>query len=209
MNTTKETITEITLTQALSELKMLDKRIVKATTTSILMDTLVGGNPISKVSKEDKTKEINSNLTSINSLITRRKNIKSALTQANATTNIEIGKNKLTIAEAIDYKEYIRYERGLVAKLIDEYAKNVSQVEQQNIRVEKQVADIMKNEDGKQNSTADLTASYKKMYEASLLDPLGISTLIKTKQDEIDEFETNVDFRLSEINSITKINVKI
>jgi hypothetical protein len=54
---------------------------------------------------------------------------------------------------------------------------------------------------------ASLTASFKETNKVVLLDPLGLKAKIKELEEEIDSFETNVDWMLSETNGKTLITV--
>ena len=52
-----------------------------------------------------------------------------------------------------------------------------------------------------------LTDTFMKNNKADLIDPLGLEAKIKELSEELDNFETNVDWVLSESNGRTTITV--
>lgn len=96
---TKETMT---ITKALSELKLLDKRI----SDEICKTQFCAANKhfqrtLNGKSITDAKKDMLSVYNKITDLINRRNGIKKALTLANATTSVTINGQKMSIAEAI------------------------------------------------------------------------------------------------------------
>lgn len=197
---------KMSLTRALAELKMLDKRIDGKTNESKFVDFLIGGETSTRVPVETLTSEIKGDLTSIEDLIERRRKIKSALTLANASTEVEIGNVKMKIAEAIDYKTFILSKKHLLNTMKSQYANVSAKIEQQNRRVEDKVADIL-SKDGDSKRKEEDANYHRSRYEAKIHDPLKIKEKIDALEKEISEFETTVDFKLSEVNSSTFIYI--
>jgi len=196
---------KLTLTQVLTELKMLDKRIEKKIGEGKFCEILVGEQLLNKRNKQEVTNEIKGNLQSIKDLIDRRLKLKSALNQANATTEVKIADQTFTIAGAIDLKTSIQHSEMLLNKLKSEKRNADIAVAQQNEKVNMQLSQ-MKNEESNKTSN-EFMESYIKQFGASLFDALKIDTEITTLEDYIDKFTGEVDFKLSEINALTTIEL--
>lgn len=194
---------KLTLTQILTELKMLDKRIEKKINESKFCEILVGEQLLNKRNKQEVTTEIKSNFQSIKDLIDRRLKLKSLLNQANATTKVTIADKKMTIAEAIDLKTSINHSQMLLNKLKSEKRNADLAVAQQNEKVNIQISQMKTEENNKTSN--DFIESYMKQFGASLFDILKIDTEINNLEDYIDKFTCEVDFKLSEINALTSI----
>jgi hypothetical protein len=52
-----------------------------------------------------------------------------------------------------------------------------------------------------------LTNSFRENNKVELVDPLDLSVKVAALEEELDAFETNVDWVLSESNAVTKIEV--
>jgi hypothetical protein len=52
-----------------------------------------------------------------------------------------------------------------------------------------------------------LTTSFRDNNKVELVDPLDLSAKIVSLEEELDSFETNVDWVLSESNAVTRIEV--
>lgn len=128
---------EMTITRALAELKLLDKRINR-TINEASFGGLTVGKKISAGfnNAEEIESRAKSDLQSVQDLIKRRNDVKSAIVVSNATTEVEIAGVRMTVAEAIERKTSIVYDHGLLAKLKNTYAQLTSQVD--NINAEMQ-----------------------------------------------------------------------
>lgn len=194
---------KLTLTQVLTELKMLDKRIEKRINESRFCDILIGEQLSNKRNKQEVTNEIKASLQSIKDLIDRRLRLKSALNQANATTKLIIADKTLTIAEAIDLKTSINHSQLLLNKLKSEKRNADVAIAQQNEKVEAQLSQMKSEENNKTSN--EFMESYIKQFGATLFDILKIDTEIDKLEEYIDKFTCEVDFKLSEINALTSI----
>lgn len=208
-------MTMMTVTRALNELKLLDKRIT---------DTVNGSKFVSCAKRSSKkvdqlcTKEefeqnAKSNYQSILDLIKRRNEIKSKIVNSNAKTIIEVAGVEMTVAEAIERKTAIIYEKMLLNHMKVHFNKSVANMNKNNEKVEEQLNVLLVTlvgKDGKNSSAEgvkEISDKYKADNEWELVNPLKLEEKIKTLEESIDGFESEVDFVLSESNSITKIEV--
>ena len=209
---------KITITQALVELKLYDKKINKA----ILNDSeFVSDRRISEETIHGKTiREIENNIISdyqsVLDLIRNRTSIKSAIVNSNANTYITIGDVTMTVAEAIEYKTSIQYDKMLLDTLKRQFAKSKEIVELSNLEmeeeIEKRVISVFgSKENVKNTSEKEIEAienPIRRRKERVLIDPIDIANKIKILDENIDEFEKNVDTVLSVSNAITFIEVE-
>lgn len=197
---------KISITRALSELKLLDKRIRKLIKSSCFIDYTVN----SKQNVKDFNPE--SDLQSVNDLIARRKNIKSAIMKSNATTNVTIGGVTMTVIDAIEMKEGIEYKKLLREKMLIQRRDVLSLIENINIDVDARLDKLLQANFGKESKTKDseteaISKPFLERNQAVESDPIGINDVYMDLDTEIDEFESEVDFTLSESNSTTFIEV--
>jgi len=196
------TVEKISLTQILAELKILDKRIEKKISESTFAEVLVGEKLVNKVTTETRTKEINSDFQSIKDLLDRRTTLKSKLTLANATTDVTIADKTMKVAEAIDLKTAIDLKKALINKLRKDFATASSKAEEQNRRCQQDVA-----QKEKEGSSKEFIEQIQKNFQGSVLNPLDIATKLNDLEQEVFTFESEVDFKLSEVNALTKVEV--
>lgn len=207
----------MTIHRALAELKLIDSRIEKAIEliepTGVMQEgKLVNGFH----EKETFEKEARAKLQSVTDLIVRKNKIKSAIVNANGKTQVEIGSNKMSIADAINYKALIVFKKNLISELTrkhnqvkgkftveNEKVNNVA-LENAKIMLGKQGEDKVKPTD---SDVKSIIEPFVKRNEFHLVDPLKSEELIERLQNEVDEFEVEVDAVLSEINAITIIEI--
>ena len=151
---------------------------------------------------------------SVKDLIANRAKIKSAVVQSNAVTTVEIAGDTYTVAEAIERKNSIRYDKALLDEMKSQYAKITDMVTKENNRVDAQVDKMLETFLGKDSekkvSETDLSTisdPYRAKNEWELIDPLNLYEKIQTLESAIDAFEADVDVRLSISNSVTYIEV--
>ena len=87
-----------------------------------------------------------------------------------------------------------------------------SEYEQMKSQVDNRLERLLQSELGKDVKTnpetiTSLTNSFRENNKVELVDPLDLATKITTLEDELDSFETNVDWVLSESNGKTVIEV--
>lgn len=205
---------KMTIHRALSELKLIDARIEKAISaiepTGVTQkDKLV--NQFHK--KEDFEKEAKAKFQSVNDLIERKNKIKSAIVKANGITQVEINGEKMTIADAINFKQVIDFKKKLIATLEQKHRNAKATAERNNKQVEDnalRLAEAALQKDNVKINDGDavaITEPYLTKNHFHLVDPLKVDELVEKLQTEVNDFESEVDAVLSEINAVTVIEI--
>ena len=202
----------------LGELKKIKQRL----TNSIENGLYLGCKKKSaeKVSGTDYSNEefctrVKADMQSTTDLMKRYGAIKSAIVLSNATTNLSVGTEEMTVAEAIEYKKTIEYKKQLLKILKDKRNNIFSQVALYNERVENNLDNqlISLGVQDKNSSAAKNLENFMEQYRSQngwdIIDPLKIDDLIAKLEEEILNFETNVDVALSQSNALTYITIEI
>lgn len=205
---------EISITKALRELKTLDARILKKINETTFAASKKPKENIRGFKTVDEfKKEAKENLQSIKDLMDRRKQIKKSIVESNATTLVEVSGVKMTVADAIERKNFIEIEKTLLRKMNSDYAQSQERVEVNNELAQDRLDTQLNNMISKDGKT-DLTAveGYKKLFweseETKLIDPISVKEIVTKMALDIESFEDDVDVALSEINARTLINIK-
>jgi hypothetical protein len=200
----------MSITQALPELKLLEKRIDKIS-DSIAEWCKVSHNG-APVDKDKHKKEAEAQLQSYTALLLRRETIKRAIILSNAKTKVKIGQFEGTVAEAIEYKSSVRFKRNLLESMKECLQAKREEYERKKAEVEGRLERLLQSELGKDVKTnpetiTALTTSFRENNKVELLDPLDLSAKVAELEETLDSFETNVDWVLSEANATTFIEV--
>ncbi len=200
----------MSITQALPELKLLEKRIDKIS-DSIAEWCKVSHNG-APVDKDKHKKEAEAQLQSYTALLLRRETIKRAIILSNAKSKVKIGQFEGTVAEAIEYKSSIRFKRNLLESMKECLQAKREEYERKKAEVEGRLERLLQSELGKDVKTnpetiTALTTSFRENNKVELLDPLDLSVKVAELEEMLDSFETNVDWVLSEANATTFIEV--
>lgn len=202
---------EMSIHRGLVELKNLDKRIQKAQTKPFIGVHTGSQAPAGYPSVVTFAEEAKANLQSIRDLMERRNRIKSAITASNAVTVVRVAGREMTVAEAID-----RRDAGLVydRQLLQTLQTQLRQVEQ---TIEEERQDITRRADShieatygsREKGNAEEIEKSRRLFlerlEPNLIDPSQLRQVIAELDETIDTFEAEVDFTLSESNTVTKI----
>lgn len=204
---------EMSIHRALAELKLLDKRIIKSINESPLYclpkkkdDEWIGKDTLSEYNRK-----VESNFDSVISLIARREEIKSKIMYSNAITEVRVAGEEMTVAEAIERKNSIEYKEHLLDRIKKDLYLANNQIENENSELPDRLESFLKVTLGDNPSAKEIETVSKMFMEKNgliLHDPINIENKIKTLEKEIDEFLMEVDFVLSESNSVTKISVE-
>lgn len=207
----------MTVHKALCELKMLDKRINESIMTAEFCrankhsNTKIDGGTIAEyeaaaVSKYQSTMD----------MIIRRDAIKRAVVASNAVTEVTIGGNRYTVADAVELRRHgLSYRRTLLQAMTLQLKRVRSAIEQKNGEELTRAADKMVEVYyGRQTDvkaiTEEMKATREKFIEDNtyeLLDPICVENRIRELDKEITAFETEVDSALSVSNAVTEITV--
>lgn len=211
----------ISVTQALAELKLLDKRIRKVYEpkssyseydSHSVMTWVAVKTKASPVDAEQLKRDAQADWQSFSDLVARRDKIKRAIVLSNATTRVKVGDWEGTVAEAVEHKSSIQYKKEFV-----KHSKfHLTTVETEFKKKQKEVQDrldkLLQSELGKDVRTNPetiqaITTSFLENNKVEMVDPLQLANKIRKLEEEIETFETNVDWVLSECNGRTMVDV--
>lgn len=206
---------KISITEALNELKLYDAKINKAISNA----TFVGAakklaNKVGIVSKDTFTDRAKASYQSVSDLIANRNALKSAIVKSNAITEVQVDGKTMTVAEAIERKNSIDYDKQLLEVMQRQYVNASDAVLRENVKVDRKIDELLTALIGKDTdkkiSKEDQEAvetPYRNKNEYELVDPLNIYDKIQKLESDIDGFESSVDIALSVINATTFIEV--
>jgi hypothetical protein len=199
----------ISITQALAELKLMQRRMASA---------LDGERFIVVKKKRDNldtarfSTEATAGYQSYIDLLNRYNAFKAAIVQSNAVTEVAVGGVTYTVAAAVERKRSIELEKTLLNVMREQYAAVQREFEehqrQEQIRVERLLqAELSKDTKTNVETVTALTETFLAQNKAEIVDPLGLAARISALAKSIDDFETKVDWVLSESNGRTMIIV--
>lgn len=199
----------ISVTQALAELKLLRKRI-----DSCLSDaTFTAMKTKRSLLDADRfATQARASYQSYMDLLTRYNRLKSAITISNATTRVTIAGKEYTVAEAVERKRSIEFDRDLLEVMKGQHLKVQQEYEAHTTTEQMRVERLISSELGKDSKTSvdtvkALSETFLAENKAEILDPLRLSDRISSLTKEIEDFETNADWILSEANGRTMITI--
>lgn len=212
---TKATLETMSITRALAEVKLLDKRIEKTISqASFVTHAKASQKNVSKnVTKEQFENQSKASLQSVRDLIDRRSRIKSAIAVSNATVDVVVSDKKYKVAEAIARKNSIEHEQLLVFQIRSQLSRAKSRMEEQNDSVNRKLQELLISMVGKDNvknaseESNKMANQYLADNEYELVDGLNAELLAMELEEEIDDFLFEVDFALSQSNTLTEIEI--
>src|SRR6185369_10149476 len=189
-------VQEISVQDALNRIKILKDRIEKAQTVGIVaavINGMVGAETI-----DDWTKRAAANYQANAALIDNYRRLKAAIVQSNAVTRISVGRDTMTVAEAIERKTSIQMLVDFRDVLASNYASVIGGIERHNTKVSQQAdqtatAVIGKKEASNVGEYEEHITAYMKRHGATLVNPMGAQQIISDLNDSIDEFRSAVD----------------
>lgn len=206
---------QISVTRGLVQLKRLEQRINK----KILdLDVCIASNKKSSAkvfdgifTKEEFKKNAMATYDSLNDLIQLRKEIKDAIVQSNAVTEVYICGKKYTVAQAIERKNSIEtFEMDMARRMNRAFATAVEKMNISNERVEMEAHKLFGSttEDKKSElNRLEMMKLYIETNSYELIDPLNLTNLKDETLKEVEDFLSEVDQVLSESNAITMIEI--
>lgn len=206
---------KMTLHKALGELKILDSRIQTATQQGIFIQLNKKSNQqINGMTVRDyEDKVITASYQKVTDLIERRRKIKDALTKQNAVIEFSINDETFTIATAIDRKNTIQSEKLLLQTMKSQYNSAITNFNRTNENLEKEaLVEAQRFFEGK--DTVDITKirSLQEEYINSrslvILDPISLREKIEKLEENLVEFEKEIDYKLSELNALNFIEIE-
>jgi hypothetical protein len=200
---------QMSVTQGLSELKLLEKRIATALRN---IEWATVRTKTRAVDVDAFTRQARAEYQSYNDLLARRLRIKCAIVTSNATTRVKVGIWEGSVAEAIEYKTSISYKKTLLADMKRILLLKREEFDKEQESINRRLDVLLQSELGKDVRTnpdtiQTLTTTFRESNKVELIDPLNLAEKIKVLELEIDEFDANVDWVLSESNGRTMILV--
>lgn len=203
----------MTITKALSELKLLDKRILKLVDDTTFVSYAIGEEPPREArSLAEFGARAKAAFQSSRDLMRRRAAIKSALVQSNAVTTVQVAGRAYAVAEAIERKTSVAYERRLIARLRSDLSRARADVERENerarVRLDSQSHALLGKDNARGSEYDMLYRSFMDRNAAKLVDPVDAQQGIDALEREVDDFLAEVDQVLSVSNALTLIDVQ-
>jgi len=205
---------KLSIHRALTELKMLNHRIEAATNeVSAVLANRKSNSKINGVEIQEYEKQMQASYDKVVSLVDYRNRIKALVVESNAKTKVIVGKEAMTVAEAIERKQSIQYEKELLEVMQQQYRSAINTVAKENdalpAKLETYLVNILGNKDKQSPEEVKLhTETFMKRNEYELIDPMNVKKKIETLSNRIEEFESEVDAVLSESNATTFIEVQ-
>jgi len=206
---------KLSVTRALAELKVLEKRISGAIGSLVLVDAFQNRSSVlmaTKKNKQDFEGAEKPGLQSVNDMIDRHKKIKNAIVAANAVTMVKINGETMTVASAIEQKKSIAFKRELLKKMQSNWTSVKAGCDKLNTQVESNLQQLLESMFGSDKKTdpaifEETAKSFRQQNEVKIFDPMGIEARIKELDEHITKFDGEVDFVLSESNAKTEIEL--
>jgi hypothetical protein len=209
-------MTVITVTEALAELTLLQKRI-ESTRAALENNTLITVVEVGKVPTGFKSREeyeVNAKalVQKVQALLDRRRAIKRAIVVSNASTRVTVATEEMTVAEAIEMKNFIDYYEAILDTMQSAYTQTRSQYEKAQAKIKERLDKLAlevlgKNEAVNSDQYQSLVDSFMAREGVELLDPTNISKEIERRTIFIEEFKSTCDRVLSISNATTTVEI--
>lgn len=210
--------------EALNELSMLDNRINKKISQLVSVGVEADGKLLhprrSKSTVKDFTETSGADTQSVSDLLDYRTALRSAVIKSNGTTTVQVGKDTVTVAEAIKRKELIEDEYIFLAKLEREFQEAESKAFNHNSKIDAELLEKEKLVLGseKERKGGDETALLEAIRKTSdskrakiivpNIDGKSLDKYLEERREELDYFSTNIGFILTASNVTTDITVE-
>lgn len=199
----------ITITRALAEIKLLEKRINDSISKSKLITTKTRNQNL------DVEAFKNTSLSSYQScrdLITRHHLLKRKIIESNSKTMVVIGKNTYSVSEAIERKNSIIFERNLLILMKNQNSEVQTRVQEHEVETQGRLDRFLEINFGKDvkvksEDYQSISKTFLENNKMEVVDALDIKTKIQNLEEEIDDFLKEVDLALSESNAKTIIQI--
>jgi hypothetical protein len=205
---------KISITRALSELKTLKSRYEREIRDAKLIGVSVSNkmlSPYNSYTPADFEKQALAMFQSISDLDKLIVQIKTEIDKSNFVTKIKVAGKEMTVLEAIQMKNHIDLKEQLLLLYKRQLKTARSGYEDAELknkeRVEKSVSDQTSAGNKDKELEATIKESIDKVYPIAMIDPLKLEEKIKELEKFIEDFKSEVDFVLSESNSLTYIEV--
>jgi len=211
-------MTEITITRALSELGTIGDRIDKAISGGKFVAVVKGDNrkPVEACysTEADLLNVLQSSFDSVESLIARETLLKSAVLLSNAVTKVTIANKEMTVAEAIHMKTVAEHKKRFLVSLKNQLSMASRLAHEINKeledKIERALASIYSagKEAPNQDQRNNVATPLKREHEARIVSSkTDLQEFIRKFESDLNDFLTECDYALSEVNCKTVIEV--
>lgn len=204
----------MTVTDALAELTLLEKRIDSARLSldnNALITVLeVGKVPTGFRSRDEYQVKARAALQRVDDLISRRRTIKRAIVLSNASTTVTIAGQEMTVAEAIEMKSFIAYYESVLNTMQSAFTRARRDYDIAQAKVKERLDKLAMEVLGKNAASEkyqSLADSFLAREGVELLDPTNLAEEIARRQTFIEEFKSTCDRVLSISNARTTIEI--
>ncbi|KDR54573.1 MULTISPECIES: hypothetical protein [Oscillatoriales] len=136
---------EMTVTDALAELTLLGKRIESARSglegNTLITVVEVGKTPVGYRNRDEYNTKARAAVQKVDALITRRRTIKRAVVLSNAVTMVSVAGEEMTVAEAIEMKNFIAYYESVLNTMESAYTSARKDFDVAQARVKERLVD--------------------------------------------------------------------
>lgn len=213
MTTTKT----MSVQQALRELALTAKKVDDKRARADLVacvpanQATVKGKPVAEYNAD-----ADSSWDSLRGLLNYHTALKRAINLSNASTFVEIGNTKMTVAEAIARKDTIEVEFAVLHYLDTQITRAMKEAQSAETALFEQATKaataLYGDKDKEKTPKADYDKFVKDYVEARTPVLVGLKDATKIRDEmkaELDLFQSEVDWKLTESNVQTLINVEI
>lgn len=209
----------ITITEALSTLKLVDKKISKKlqelrNSNNYTIDYKIGNSDKGEytlLTEDELKRKASGTLDSITNLIKNRRTLKAKIALSNASTEVTVNDSKMTVVECIEYKNSIQQDKDF-AQLLDRIYSDIqngyqTEVESARDKITSLLNAKLSSDSNKNNNSELLATELGNIYKPTLMDPINLNDYISGLKEKIERFETDVDVVLSISNANTFIEL--
>ncbi len=211
-------MSNISITRALAEIKALEDRIGKAIAEGVFVAVTKGRGERrtvmnSAISVDTMTANVTASHQKVDDLIKRRQLLKKLVIESNGMTYIKVCDVSMTVAEAIERKNSIKFERAFFDQMRTQWLRADSQVVAANTKlgedIERAVTAAYASDKSKPTPEMfdAIAEPRRREHEAALLDPASIRAKLEALANDLNSFNAEIDFVLSESNARTEIVV--
>lgn len=214
-NTAETKVVTKSVARLLVELKTLGKQIEKlASNLNKAVGIKVNKKMTTGETPDEFTAQALKNYSQVRSLIEYRNTIKYLIVKSNAESIVNIAGKNMTVAEAIEKKASINFNKLVVETLRSSQYNATRLYESLQAKAEKDLDNfVCVSHAAKDTSKINkedyekIAGPYRESHEPHLCDPLNVNRVIELEEADITEFMKEVDISLSESNARTLVVV--
>lgn len=207
----------MTITEGLVELKLYDSKINKAISEANFISAKKKKDKrIGRLSQEEFEKRASESYQSIIQMMTNRNAIKRAIVLSNATTEVEIAGDKMTVAEAIEKRNLNVSMTNLLKKMYGQLLDVDAIIGTENRKLDDQIEKLLVSYYGKDAAKKvskedydNIANPYREANEYIVVDPLNLQKIYDELNQKNEAFMSSVDTALSVSNATTFIEVEV